>query len=125
MWNELAIQLDHEGEIEYDAIARQGLSKNKVIYSKHTDLVPQEVMNTNNPDLQRPNEETIKEITEKIRVTLQKIISMKVAVAMTTHIAAQYIHYTPSQQGEAFNSGAKQGYSDGRNAERPSGASKV
>uniref|UniRef100_A0A8P0TRZ0 SNW domain-containing protein 1 n=1 Tax=Canis lupus familiaris TaxID=9615 RepID=A0A8P0TRZ0_CANLF len=87
MSNALAIQVDAEGKIKYDAIARQGQSKDKVIYSKYTDLVPKEVMNADDPDLQRPDEEAIKEITEKTRV---------------------YIRYTPSQQGVAFNSGAKQ-----------------
>lgn len=109
MSNALAIQLDPEGKIKYDAIARQGQSKDKVIYSKYTDLVPKEVMNADDPDLQRPDEEAIKEITEKTRVALEKSISQKVAAAMPARAApAQYIRYTPSQQGGAFNSGAKQ-----------------
>lgn len=33
MSNALAIQLDQEGKIKYDTIARQGHSKDKVIYS--------------------------------------------------------------------------------------------
>ncbi|XP_004624774.1 SNW domain-containing protein 1 [Octodon degus] len=113
MSNALAIQVDPEGKIKYDAIARQGQSKDKVIYSKYTDLVPKEVMNTDDPDLQRPDEEAIKEITEKTRVALEKSVSQKVAAAMPVRAAdklapAQYIRYTPSQQGVAFNSGAKQ-----------------
>ncbi|ELK01097.1 SNW domain-containing protein 1 [Pteropus alecto] len=113
MSNALAIQVDAEGKIKYDAIARQGQSKDKVIYSKYTDLVPKEVMNADDPDLQRPDEEAIKEITEKTRVALEKSVSQKVAAAMPVRAAdklapAQYIRYTPSQQGVAFNSGAKQ-----------------
>uniref|UniRef100_A0A8C6RGA3 SNW domain-containing protein 1 n=1 Tax=Nannospalax galili TaxID=1026970 RepID=A0A8C6RGA3_NANGA len=113
MSNALAIQVDPEGKIKYDAIARQGQSKDKVIYSKYTDLVPKEVMNADDPDLQRPDEEAIREITEKTRVALEKSVSQKVAAAMPVRAAdklapAQYIRYTPSQQGVAFNSGAKQ-----------------
>ncbi|XP_032279451.1 SNW domain-containing protein 1-like [Phoca vitulina] len=113
MSNALAIQGDAEGKIKYDAIARQGQSKDKVIYSKYTDLVPKEVMNADDPDLQRPDEEAIKEITEKTKVALEKSVSQKVAAAMPVRAAdklapAQYIRYTPSQQGVAFNSGAKQ-----------------
>ncbi|XP_012511653.1 PREDICTED: SNW domain-containing protein 1 isoform X1 [Propithecus coquereli] len=113
MSNALAIQVDPEGKIKYDAIARQGQSKDKIIYSKYTDLVPKEVMNADDPDLQRPDEEAIKEITEKTRVALEKSVSQKVAAAMPVRAAdklapAQYIRYTPSQQGVAFNSGAKQ-----------------
>ncbi|KAK2119591.1 SNW domain-containing protein 1 [Saguinus oedipus] len=88
-------------------------------------------MKADDPDLQRPDEEAIKEITEKTRVALEKSVTQKVAAAMPVRAAhklapAQYIRYTPSQQGVAFNSGAKQrGYSDGRNAKRSNGASKV
>ncbi|NWS69110.1 SNW1 protein, partial [Crotophaga sulcirostris] len=111
--NALAVQVDAEGKIKYDAIARQGQSKDKVIYSKYTDLVPKEVMNVDDPELQRPDEETIREITEKTRAALEKSVSQKIAAAMPVRAAdkpapAQYIRYTPSQQGVAFNSGAKQ-----------------
>ncbi|NXE24287.1 SNW1 protein, partial [Ardeotis kori] len=113
MSNALAVQVDAEGKIKYDAIARQGQSKDKVIYSKYTDLVPKEVMNADDPELQRPDEEAIREITEKTRAALEKSVSQKVAAAMPVRAAdklapAQYIRYTPSQQGVAFNSGAKQ-----------------
>ncbi|KFW81838.1 SNW domain-containing protein 1, partial [Manacus vitellinus] len=113
MSNALAVQVDAEGKIKYDAIARQGQSKDKVIYSKYTDLVPKEVMNVDDPELQRPDEEAIREITEKTRAALEKSVPQKVAAAMPVRAAdklapAQYIRYTPSQQGVAFNSGAKQ-----------------
>uniref|UniRef100_A0A8C6ZM30 SNW domain-containing protein 1 n=1 Tax=Nothoprocta perdicaria TaxID=30464 RepID=A0A8C6ZM30_NOTPE len=113
MSNALAVQVDAEGKIKYDAIARQGQSKDKIIYSKYTDLVPKEVMNLDDPELQRPDEEAIREITEKTRAALEKSVSQKVAAAMPVRAAdklapAQYIRYTPSQQGVAFNSGAKQ-----------------
>ncbi|XP_029453530.1 SNW domain-containing protein 1 isoform X3 [Rhinatrema bivittatum] len=113
MSNALAVQVDAEGKIKYDAIARQGQSKDKVIYSKYTDLVPKEVLNDDDPDLQRPDEEAVKELTEKTRQALEKSVSQKVAAAMPVRAAdklapAQYIRYTPSQQGVAFNSGAKQ-----------------
>ncbi|NXX06810.1 SNW1 protein, partial [Larus smithsonianus] len=53
------------------------------------------------------------QITEKTRAALEKSVSQKVAAAMPVRAAdklapAQYIRYTPSQQGVAFNSGAKQ-----------------
>lgn len=34
----------------------------QVIYSKYTDLVPKEVMNVDDPELQRPDEEAIREV---------------------------------------------------------------
>ncbi|XP_015273830.1 PREDICTED: SNW domain-containing protein 1 [Gekko japonicus] len=85
----------------------------EVIYSKYTDLVPKEVMNVDDPELQRPDEEAVRELTEKTRSALEKSVSQKIAAAMPVRAAdklapAQYIRYTPSQQGVAFNSGAKQ-----------------
>uniref|UniRef100_A0A4W5P4J1 SNW domain-containing protein 1 n=1 Tax=Hucho hucho TaxID=62062 RepID=A0A4W5P4J1_9TELE len=93
--NALAVQVDAEGKIKYDAIARQ----DRVIFSKYSDLLPKE--------------EAVKELTEKTRDALMKQVSQKIAAAMPVRAAdkqapAQYIRYTPSQQGVAFNSGAKQ-----------------
>ncbi|KAK2107835.1 SNW domain-containing protein 1 [Saguinus oedipus] len=95
MSNALAIQVDSEGKIKYDACSTRTVKRQ------------------DDPDLQRPDEEAIKEITEKTRVALEKSVSQKVAAAMPVRAAdklapAQYIRYTPSQQGVAFNSGAKQ-----------------
>ena len=51
--------------------------------------------------------------TRKTREALEKEVTTKIAAAQPTQVvqkpqAAQYIRYTPSQQGLAFNSGAKQ-----------------
>ncbi|KAB0800325.1 hypothetical protein PPYR_06065 [Photinus pyralis] len=111
--NALAVQLDAEGKVKYDVIARQGHSKDKVIYSKLTDLLPAEVVAESDPSLQKPSAEEIDEVTEKTRQALQKLTNSKIAAAMPVRCAeklgpAEYIRYTPSQQGAGFNSGAKQ-----------------
>ena len=111
--NALAIQLDAEGKIKYDAIARQGHDKDKFIYSKFTDLLPAEITNEDDPSLHRPSPEEIEETTEKTRLALEKITNAKVEAALPVRAAeklgpTQYIRYTPAQQGEGFNSGAKQ-----------------
>uniref|UniRef100_A0A8C4PY91 SNW domain-containing protein 1 n=1 Tax=Eptatretus burgeri TaxID=7764 RepID=A0A8C4PY91_EPTBU len=111
--NALALQVDSEGRVKYDAIVRQGVSKDKVIYSRYTDLIPKEVLNDDAPDLQRPDEESVRELTEKTRMALEKQVAEKISAAMPVRAAdkqapAQYIRYTPAQQGIAYNSGAKQ-----------------
>ncbi|CAH0384400.1 unnamed protein product [Bemisia tabaci] len=111
--NALAIQLDAEGKVKYDVIARQGHGKDKIVYSKLQDLLPSEVLSEDDPSLQRPDAEEIAETTEKTRLALEKLSSTKIAAAMPVRCAdkaapAQFIRYTPSQQGAAFNSGAKQ-----------------
>jgi SNW domain-containing protein 1 len=111
--NALAVQLDSAGKVKYDAIARQGHSKDKIVYSNINQLLPSEVLSENAEELQRPDEETINDITEQTRKALEKLTNQKISAAMPSRAAekagpAQYIRYTPSQQGDAFNSGAKQ-----------------
>ena len=111
--NALAIQLDSQGKVKYDLIARQGHSKDKIVYSRLTDLLPAEILTEDDPALQKPSEEEAEETTERTRMALEKITESKMAAAMPVRRAeklgpAQYIRYTPSQQGQAFNSGAKQ-----------------
>ncbi|XP_077994338.1 SNW domain-containing protein 1-like [Glandiceps talaboti] len=110
--NVVAKTVDAEGKLKYDTLARVGHGKDKVVYSKFTDLVPKH-LDPDDPDLQRPDEEIIQETTEKTRQALEKVVQGKVSAALPVRHAekqtpAQYIRYTPSQQGVAFNSGAKQ-----------------
>lgn len=111
--NALAVQLDAQGKIKYDILARQGHAKDKIIYSKLTDLLPAEVVAEDDPSLERPSEDDVRDTTEKTRLALERLTHTKIAAAMPVRCAeragpAQYIRYTPSQQGAAFNSGAKQ-----------------
>merc|ERR1719219_1339212 len=107
----LAVQLDASGKVKYDLLARQGHGKDKIVYSKYTDLLPKEI--TDEEEVQKPDEDAVREATEKTRMALEKLTATKVSAALPVRAAekqapAQYIRYTPSQQGEAFNSGAKQ-----------------
>ncbi|KAF9798947.1 hypothetical protein SFRURICE_011586 [Spodoptera frugiperda] len=111
--NALAVQLDESGRVKYSAIARQGHSADKIIYSKLTDLLPSEVLAEDDPTLQKPDDEDIQDITEKTKLALEKLTNAKISAAMPVKAApkaapAQYIRYTPAQQGGQFNSGAKQ-----------------
>ncbi|CAG9789983.1 unnamed protein product [Diatraea saccharalis] len=111
--NALAVQLDEAGRVKYSAIARQGHSADKIIYSKLTDLLPSEVLAEDDPSLQKPDEDEIQDITEKTKLALEKLTNAKISAAMPVKAApkaapAQYIRYTPAQQGGSFNSGAKQ-----------------
>ncbi|XP_060662738.1 puff-specific protein Bx42 [Drosophila nasuta] len=109
----LAVRLDDKGKVKYDAIARQGHGKDKIVYSSISQLLPAEVLGEDADELQRPDEETVLETTEETRLALEKLTNQKITSALPVRHAqkaapAQYIRYTPSQQGDAFNSGAKQ-----------------
>ena len=69
--NALAVQLDETGKVKYDVIARQGHGKDKIVYSKFTDLLPKEI--TNEEDVQKPDEEAVMEATERTRLALEKL----------------------------------------------------
>jgi SNW domain-containing protein 1 len=109
----LPIQLDSEGKIKYDVIVRHGHSKDKVIYHKLEDLLPSEVLHEDDPTLQKPDEEQVAETTEATRAALEMLTKTKISAALPVRAAekpapAQYIRYTPSQQGQDFNSGSNQ-----------------
>ncbi|XP_068234705.1 puff-specific protein Bx42 [Palaemon carinicauda] len=111
--NALAVQLDEKGKVKYDVLARQGHGKDKIVYSKLTDLLPSAITSEDDPELQRPTLEEIEDTTEKTRQALEKLTQGKISSAMPVRCAekqapAQYIRYTPSQQGVSFNSGATQ-----------------
>ena len=66
------------------------------MYSKFTDLLPKEVYGENDEELQRPDEEAVKDATEATRAALEKLTSSKITAAMPVRAAeklapAQYI----------------------------------
>jgi len=72
----LAVQLDSDGKIRYDAIARQGHTKDRVVHSKFHQLVPKEILDEDDPDLQKPDEDAIKEVfcTQRTCAIVQLLI---------------------------------------------------
>jgi SNW domain-containing protein 1 len=85
----------------------------QIVYSKFTDLLPKEVTDEDEQELQKPDDDTIRDTTEATRAALEKLTSSKITASLPVRAAerqapAQYIRYTPSQQGSQFNSGAQQ-----------------
>lgn len=89
--NALAVQLDAEGKVKYDAIARLGHGKDKIVYSKLSDLLPVEVMDEKDPSLEKPNQEEIEDVTERTRQALMKITNSKIAAAMPVRCAERQV----------------------------------
>ncbi|ESO11373.1 hypothetical protein HELRODRAFT_104662 [Helobdella robusta] len=110
--NALAKTVDSEGNVRYDAIARVGHRQDKIVHSRFNDLTTK-VLDPDDSTIQKPDPDYVKEITDKTKDALEKLVAAKISAAMPVRAAekkgqAQYIRYTPSQQGVAFNSGAKQ-----------------
>eukprot|EP01103_Thecamoeba_quadrilineata_P007547 TRINITY_DN17407_c0_g1_i1.p1 TRINITY_DN17407_c0_g1~~TRINITY_DN17407_c0_g1_i1.p1 ORF type:complete len:539 (-),score=151.11 TRINITY_DN17407_c0_g1_i1:101-1717(-) len=98
------LTLDSEGRIKYDAIVTRE-TKNRV-FSRYADSVE-----SVDEELARPTTEEEEETTAKTRAALETIVHGKIKAArpaapVEKQNAPSYIRYTPSQQGEAFNSGA-------------------
>lgn len=91
--NALALQLTSDGKVKYDVIARQGHRKDKVIYSKLSDMLPSEVVNEDDPALQKPDIDEVADITEKTRAALEKLTNSKVSAALPVRAADKPVSY--------------------------------
>ena len=103
--NALQVQVDAQGNIQYDAIARQGHDKNRIIHTSIKDLVPlRQRADVGEINLDRPGEQEVQETAERTRQALEKIASNQIAasqpknVAKATKSEATYIRYTPANQ---------------------------
>ncbi|KAG6335482.1 hypothetical protein ID866_3610 [Astraeus odoratus] len=105
--NTLALQVDSEGNVRYDAIAHQGQRQGKVVQSQFKDLVPlahRKDLNDEQRSLDRPSEEDVQATTEKTRQALEKLVAGKIKVAQPKNVPdttgkTTYVRYTPGQQG--------------------------
>ena len=106
------LQLDAEGKVRYDSLARLGQRKDKVVHSSLQAMVARDTR-PSDPELLKPDEEEVEKTTEETRQALEALVQSKVTAALPVRHAeklapAQYIRYTPANQGANFNSGSKQ-----------------
>ncbi|KAI0062192.1 hypothetical protein BV25DRAFT_1825615 [Artomyces pyxidatus] len=104
--NTLALQVDSEGNVRYDAIAQQGQRHGKIVQSQFKDLVP--LANRKDVDdaarlMERPSEEEVQATTEKTRAALEKLTNGKIKAAQPKNVPdsqgkTSFIRYTPGQQ---------------------------
>ncbi|KAF8077802.1 SKIP/SNW domain-containing protein [Lyophyllum atratum] len=108
--NTLALQVDSEGNVRYDAIAHQGQRPDKIIQSQFKDLVPlfhRKDLEESDRTMDRPSEEEVQETSDKTRAALEKLVNGKIKAAQPKNVPGSqgktsFIRYTPGQQnGEA------------------------
>eukprot|EP00898_Chlorokybus_atmophyticus_P008338 jgi/Chlat1/8505/Chrsp80S07815 len=107
----LPLSMDADGNIAFDAIVKQGENARKIVHSSHRALVPK--VGEKQEELAKPDEEEVEATRQRTLAALQKVVEQKISAAQPAAVAPRpgeptYIKYTPAQQGEAFNSGAKQ-----------------
>ncbi|KAI9766271.1 MAG: mRNA splicing protein [Geoglossum simile] len=103
--NALAVQVDAEGRVKYDAIARQGHNDKRIVHASFKDLIPlRQRADIGEISLDRPSEEEVAAATEKTRNALAALVSGAVAaqkpknVKGTTRKDPTYVRYTPANQ---------------------------
>ncbi|KAF8536419.1 nuclear protein skip [Trichophaea hybrida] len=101
----LALQVDAEGKIKYDAIAKHGHSSNRIVHASFKDLIPlRQRADIGEISLERPSEEEVQATAERTRAALEVLVSGAVAaqkpksVRINEKREAQYVRYTPSSQ---------------------------
>ncbi|KAK6369895.1 pre-mRNA-processing protein 45 [Exophiala oligosperma] len=103
--NALAIQVDAEGKVKYDALARRGHSDSRIIHSSFKDLIPlRQQADAGDLSLDRPSQEEVQATADKTRLALEKLVSGAVAAQKPKNVKgvnreeATYVRYTPSNQ---------------------------
>ncbi|KAI9885548.1 MAG: mRNA splicing protein [Watsoniomyces obsoletus] len=103
--NTLAVQVDAEGKVKYDAIARQGHNDQRIVHASFKDLIPlRQRADTGEISLERPSEEEVAAQTEKTKNALAALVSGAVAAQKPKHMGnlqrkdPTYVRYTPANQ---------------------------
>jgi SNW domain-containing protein 1 len=103
--NALAIQVDAEGKVKYDAIARQGHSDGRIVHASFKDLIPlRQRADAGEVDLARPSEEEVAATTERTKNALATLVSGAVAAQKPKNVNVgqrkdpTFVRYTPANQ---------------------------
>merc|ERR1711939_505740 len=103
--NALALQVDAEGKVKYDAIARQGHGDDRIIHSSFKDLIPlRQQANAGDISLDRPTEDEVADSTERTKAALEKLVSGAVAAQKPKNVKGgkrddpTFVRYTPANQ---------------------------
>ncbi|CAN6274357.1 unnamed protein product [Urochloa humidicola] len=110
----LSLTVDAHGSVAFDAVVKQGENAGKIVYSKHSDLVPKIATSDSEAPADGDEEqEEIEKTTERTKAALEKVVNVRLSAAQPKNVPthdseSKFIKYKPSQQSAAFNSGAKE-----------------
>jgi len=117
--NALAVQVDAEGKVKYDAIARRGHSDDRVVHASFKDLIPlRQRVDMGEVSLERPSEDEVKEQMEKTKNALANLVEGAVAAQKPKNVRGgkraepTFVRYTPANQMGDSSSGNGSGKND-------------
>ncbi|KAI0872885.1 SKIP/SNW domain-containing protein [Hypoxylon argillaceum] len=103
--NAIAINVDTQGKVKYDAIARQGHAEGRIVHASFKDLIPiRERVNAGEISLARPSEDQVAETTEKTKAALALLVGSAVSAQKPKNLntntkrEATFVRYTPANQ---------------------------
>ncbi|ODN88764.1 pre-mRNA-processing protein 45 [Cryptococcus wingfieldii CBS 7118] len=102
----LALQVDSDGLVRYDAIAQHGRAAGSKVQSSFKDLVPlanRTDVSESDRQMERPDNASVNETAERTRLALERITHGKIKAAQPKHVPktnsdATYVRYTPANQ---------------------------
>lgn len=101
----LALQVDAEGKVQYDAIARRGHNDKRIIHSSFKDLIPlRQRADAGEINLDRPSEEEVQASKEKTQAALALLVAGASSAQKPKNVTvgnrkeATYVRYTPANQ---------------------------
>ncbi|KLJ09470.1 pre-mRNA-processing protein 45 [Blastomyces silverae] len=103
--NALAVQVDAEGKVKYDAIAKHGHGENRIVHASFKDLIPlRQRVDMGEISLARPSQEEVAEQMEKTKAALAKLVTGAVAAQKPKNVKGgkrnepTFVRYTPANQ---------------------------
>lgn len=103
--NALAIQVNSEGKVKYDAIARRGHDDKRIIHASFKDLIPlRQRADVGELSLERPSEEEVRATKERTQQALQTLSQGMLAAQKPKNVQgtkredATFVRYTPADQ---------------------------
>ncbi|GAM84077.1 hypothetical protein ANO11243_020690 [Dothideomycetidae sp. 11243] len=103
--NALALQVDGEGKVKYDAIARRGHGENRIVHTSFKDLIPlRQQANAGELSLERPSAEEVAATKERTQQALASLVSGAVAAQKPKNVQGisrkdpTFVRYTPAAQ---------------------------
>eukprot|EP00586_Coscinodiscus_wailesii_P008482 CAMPEP_0172521160 /NCGR_PEP_ID=MMETSP1066-20121228/292415_1 /TAXON_ID=671091 /ORGANISM="Coscinodiscus wailesii, Strain CCMP2513" /LENGTH=565 /DNA_ID=CAMNT_0013304023 /DNA_START=69 /DNA_END=1767 /DNA_ORIENTATION=- len=112
------VEIDQDGDVNYDAIVKTGTNANKTVYTRHSDL---RGTNPSPEDLALPSPADEKRTADRTAAALQALVSHKVQMARPTGSAVlnaatsanveqktEFIKYTPREDAPGYNPAVSQ-----------------
>jgi len=103
--NALAVQVDGDGKVRYDAIARRGHADTRIVHASFKDLIPlRQRADVGEISLDRPDEEEVQAAKERTQKALQSLVDGTLAaqrpknVKGTSRPEPTFVRYTPADQ---------------------------